>query len=115
MSSILQDIKKALGISQEYTAFDQELIMYINSALMVASQVGVGPDVFQISGDTETWTDFLGTSEDFLSAVKTYVYLKVKLVFDPPANSFVVNSMESQIKELEWRLDVRVEEEKDYG
>jgi hypothetical protein len=114
--SILNTVKKALGLAADYDAFDQELIVHINSALMTASQIGVGPaSGYSITGAGETWEDFLGDKVNLLSAVQTYIYMKVRLVFDPPANSFVVNSFESQIKELEWRLDVRVEEGKNNG
>lgn len=110
-SSILYTIKKMLGLDPDYDAFDVDIVVLINSAFMTLSQLGVGPSSgYQINGSDETWSDFLGEDENKLSAVKSYIYLKTRLVFDPPGNSFVVSSIESHIKELEWRLNVRTEE-----
>lgn len=107
MESILTSIKKLLGIDAEYTYFDDDLVMHINSALMILTQLGVGPaDGFSISKDTETWTDFLGDNLLKLQSVKTYVYLKVRLMFDPPSGSALIESINRQISELEWRLQV---------
>ena len=107
MESILTSIKKLLGIEEEYTHFDNDLIMHINSVLMILSQLGVGAaDGFSISDTTATWTDFLGTDLVKLQSVKTYIYLKVKLVFDPPSSSAVIEAINRQISELEWRLNV---------
>lgn len=114
-SSILNTIKKKLGPSVEYDAFDDDIIVAINSALMVATQIGVGPsEGFSITGASETWEDFLEEDEGKFEAVKDYIYLKTKLLFDPPANSFLVTAMEKQISEFEWRLNVRAEEGKDH-
>lgn len=111
LGGILFTIKKMLGLDPDYKAYDTDIIIYINSALMTLSQLGVGPQYgYQITGDTDTWEDFLGEDETKLSAVKTYIYLKTRLTFDPPANSFVVSAIENQLKELEWRLNVRTEE-----
>lgn len=97
-----------LGIDEEYTHFDVDITIHINSALMFLNQIGIGPDApFLITGDTETWADLLGQVN--VEAVKTYVYLKVKLVFDPPTSSFVLESIKNTITELEWRLNVQVE------
>lgn len=110
MNSILTSVKKMLGIEAEYTHFDADIILYINSVFLSLNQLGVGAEtVFSIEDDTAIWTDFLGTSED-LHAVKTYIYLKVRLLFDPPSTSFVIDAIERQIKELEWRLNVQVSE-----
>lgn len=107
--SILNSIKKLLGIDVDYTAFDQDIIIHINSALMTLTQLGIGPvDGYSISNDVSTWPQFIGVYTD-LNAVRTYVYLKVRLVFDPPATSFVIASIEKQIQELEWRLNVQAE------
>lgn len=104
MDSILNSTKKLLGILSDYDEFDTDLIININSALMILNQLGVGPKTgFRITGSTETWEDFLGERTD-LEAVKTYVYLKVKLMFDPPSSSFVLSSINEQISELEYRL-----------
>ena len=109
MDSILVSIKKMLGIEQEYTHFDSDIIIYTNTALMSLNQIGVGPDTgFVISGETETWSDLFGDRID-LEGVKSCVYLKVRLVFDPPSNSFVLDAIERQIKELEFRIMTQVE------
>jgi hypothetical protein len=106
MDSILNSVKKALGLPPDYTAFDPELIMHINSALSTVTQLGVGPEEgFSIEDSDDTWSDFF-EPDPRLDLVKTYVYLKVKLVFDPPANSFVVTSLEKQAEELGWRIAV---------
>ena len=109
MENILDSIKKLLGIDEADLNFDQELIMHINSVFMVLNQLGVGPvGGFKISSNEEVWTDFVGTRLD-LESVKSYIYLKVRLLFDPPQNSFLVSSIEKQIEEHEWRLQVQVE------
>lgn len=83
--------------------------MYINMAIMSLTQLGVGPEIgFTISSDLEMWSDFIGERKD-IEAVRTFIYLKVRLVFDPPANSFLVEAMERQIRELEWRLNIQVD------
>jgi hypothetical protein len=109
MNSILTSIKKLLGITAEYDHFDPDIIMHINSALMALNQLGVGPsDGFSIEDDTATWQDFIGDVKN-IEAVKTYVYLKVRIVFDPPTSGVVTDSMKEQIRELEWRLNAEVE------
>lgn len=109
MESILTSIKKLLGIDEEYTQFDSDIIMHINSVFLNLTQLGVGPsEGFLIEDDTSTWDDFIGDSNQ-LQAVKSYVYLKVKLLFDPPLSSSVTESMNRMISELEWRLNVAVE------
>lgn len=107
--SILLSIKKLLGISDDYTFFDEDVVMHINSVLMVLNQLGIGPaDGFAISNESDTWGDFIGDTQT-LEAIKSYIYLKVRLMFDPPSSSFTISSIENQIKELEWRLNVMVE------
>lgn len=106
--SILDSIKKLLGIDHDFTDFDPDIIIYINSALMVLSQIGIGNNNYNISGYEELWSDFL-ESKTYLSAAKSYVYLKCRLIFDPPANSFVTESINKQLSELEFRLNVRSE------
>ena len=109
MESILITIKKMLGIDEAFIAFDTDVMMNINSALMVLNQLGVGPATgFMITGKDETWSQFLLARTD-LEAVKTYIYLKVRLLFDPPANSFLVDAIKNQISELEWRINVQSE------
>lgn len=107
--SILLSIKKMLGLSNDYDAFDTDVIIHINSALMYLRQLGVGDDnVFEVTGVEEFWQDLLPTPDN-LGAAKTYVYLRVRLAFDPPTNSFAVAAIERQIDELEWRLNVEAE------
>lgn len=109
MDSILTSIKKLLGIEEEYTQFDTDIIVGINSALMTLSQLGVGLTTsFMITDKTSTWVDFLGDKND-IEGVKLHVYLKTRLSFDPPSNSFLIDAIKEQIKELEWRLNVQVE------
>lgn len=109
MDSILTSIKKMLGPTEVYTHFDPEIIMHINSALFVLKQLGVGPSKgFRILDDSATWKDFLGETEE-LEAVKTYVYMKVKVVFDPPQNSSHLNALKEGINEFEARLNYEVD------
>ena len=109
MESILTSIKKLLGIEEEYTQFDADIIMHINTVFLNLTQLGVGPDEgFFIEDDVAIWEDFIGDSSQ-LQAVKTYVYLKVKLLFDPPLSSSVIESMNRMVSELEWRLNVAVD------
>lgn len=111
MDSILTSIKKLLGIQEDYTHFDTDIIIHINSALMILNQLGVGKENFFITSEDETWDDFLGDNKS-LEAIKTIVYLRVRLTFDPPSNAFVVDSIERMIKELEWRVNVNAEANK---
>lgn len=107
--SILISIKKLLGIAKEYNNFDTDIIIHINTAFLNLNQLGVGPsEGFRIKDDKTTWNMFLNDSEKF-DAVKTYIYLKVKLVFDPPLNSAVLEATKQSITELEWRLNVQAE------
>ena len=109
MESILTSIKKLLGIEEEYTQFDADIIMHINTVFLNLTQLGVGPsEGFLIEDDTAIWEDFIGDSSQ-LQAVKTYMYLKVRLLFDPPLSSSVTESMNRMIAELEWRLNVAVD------
>lgn len=109
MESILTSIKKLLGIAEEYEHFDNDIIMHINSVLMTLTQIGVGPEEgFSITDKYATWSDFIPDMSK-LHAVKSYVYLKVRLLFDPPLNSAVMESMNRMATELEWRLNVTVD------
>jgi hypothetical protein len=105
---ILNDIKKSLGISVDYDAFDSSIVPLINSNIMSLTQLGIGPEEgFVISEDgDETWFDFIGDRID-IEAIKSYIYLNVKLVFDPPSSSFVINAIKDQIQEFVWRLNVQ--------
>lgn len=110
MDSILTSIKKLLGITAEYTHFDADIIMHINSVFMTLTQLGVGPEEgFSIKDDSAIWADFIPDSPVFES-VKTYVFLRVKLLFDPPLTSSVIDSMNRQIEEFEWRLNIMAED-----
>lgn len=106
MDSILTSIKKLLGITEEYEHFDPDIIIHINSAFMILNQLGIGPEEgFAIEDKSSTWDEFIPSGSN-LEAVKTYVHLKVKLMFDPPLSSTVIEAIKSQINELEWRLNV---------
>lgn len=108
--SILNSVKKILGLGEDYTSFDEDVILNINSTFSTLNQLGVGPeDGFAISDDTATWVDFLG-DDARLNHVKTYVWLRVRLLFDPPSTSYSLESMKHQVQELEWRLNVQREE-----
>jgi hypothetical protein len=108
--SILINVKKMLGIDASYTAFDQDIIIHTNTALSVLTQLGIGLSTgFQIEDDVATWTDFLGTDKN-LNTVKSYVYLRVRLLFDPPTTSYLITALNEQIREFEWRLNVYREE-----
>lgn len=103
--SILTSIKKLLGIVESDTSFDAELIMLINSALMVIMQEWYGVDhAFRIEGKSETWEDFLGETETDYEGLKQYIFLRVKMVFDPPTNSSVIEAMKKEMEDLEWRM-----------
>lgn len=109
MESILTSIKKLLGIAEDYDHFDMDLIIHINTVFMGLTQMGVGPaEGFTINSSFDTWDRFV-TSDQNLEAVKSYVYLKVKLLFDPPLSSAVIESTNRLISELEWRLTVGAE------
>ena len=109
MESILTSIKKLLGIGEDYTQFDTDIIIHINSVLMVLTQLGVGPsEGFMISDEYSTWEDFIG-NKPYLNSVKTYMHLRVRLLFDPPLSSAALESLKKQADEFEWRLQVAVE------
>jgi len=111
--SILESIKKLLGLPPSYTNFDQDIIIHINTYLGVLNQMGVGKTGFHIEDDSETWEDFLEGHTASLYEVKTYVYLRVKMVFDPPSSSLVSEAMSKNIDELGWRLNVKVDPEQE--
>lgn len=112
MSSILNDVKRAVIGDLDidgYMHFDHDLIMHINSTLNIVKQLGIGPTKnYEITGDKEQWTDFFQEDENF-PMIKSYIYLKVRLLFDPPQNSSLIEAMKNQIAEFEWRLNVDAE------
>lgn len=104
MSSILESVKKALGINEDQNEFDPELIMHINTILATLTQIGVGSeDGFAITGKENEWSEFI-SDEPKWSQVKTYVYTKVRLIFDPPQSSAAIDAMKKVADELEWRI-----------
>jgi hypothetical protein len=108
--SILISTKKVLGIAEDYDAFDLDIITHINSAFSTLTQLGVGPAAgFMIQDTTETWSDFIGDDLQY-NAVKSYVFLKTRQLFDPPSTSYLISAVEKQIQELEWRLNTHREE-----
>lgn len=103
--SILISTKKILGIAEDYTVFDLDIITHINTAFSTLTQLGIGPTVgFMIEDDSAEWEEFFGNNLRY-NSIKSYVYLKVKQLFDPPQTSYLINAMEKQIEELEWRLN----------
>lgn len=110
MDSILTSIKKLLGITEEYKHFDDDLIMHINSVFFTLTQLGVGPeDGFRIADDSAVWSEFIGDDVKNFESVKSYIHLKVRLLFDPPTNSTVLESIERMAREYEWRLNLTAE------
>lgn len=106
--SILNDTKKLLGITEEYTEFDRDIILDINTVFMIINQLGVGPKKpFVISSSAETWNDFTHAKD--IEAVKSYLFLKVKMIFDPPQVGPTIEAYNKMISELEWRLNVQVD------
>lgn len=109
MDSILTSIKKMLGIDADYSPFDMDIIMHINAVFVVLRQLGAGPEEgFSIAGNTETWSNY-STDTILLNIVRPYIYLKVRLAFDPPQASSAVESTKEMIAELEWRINVHVD------
>ena len=109
MESILASVKHQLGPEEEYEHFDPELILFINSVLAEFTQMGVGPAKgFEIHDATETWHDFMG-DDPRLNFVKSWVTLKVKMLFDPPQSSALIDSANRLLSELEWRINVSVD------
>lgn len=108
--SILNSTKKILGVPEDYTVFDLDIITHINTAFSTLAQLGVGPSAgFMINDAEEEWTDFI--VDDFqYNSVKSYVFLKVRQLFDPPQTSYLISATQKQIEELEWRLNVHREE-----
>ena len=108
--SILNSTKKILGIAEDYTVFDLDIITHINSAFSTLTQLGVGPpEGFMIEDADDVWSDFIEDDPQY-NAVKSYVFLRVRYLFDPPATSYLISATEKQIEELEWRLNTHREE-----
>ena len=108
MDSILVSVKKMLGIDESYLVFDTDIIIHINTVLSILHQLGIGADEgFQIDSDEQTWADLFG-DDPRLNFIKSYVYLKVRSLFDPPTGS-VLESLNRSISELEWRINVAVD------
>lgn len=107
--SILTSVKKMLGITEDYTQFDMDIIIHINSVFAILYQLGVGPGhCYSITDKTNTWSEFI-SDQTKLELVKSYMYLKVKLIFDPPTVGTVMEATNRQIAEFEWRLNVAVD------
>ena len=113
--SILNSIKKLLNISKDEHAFDTDIIIHINSVISALLQIGIGPsEGFRVSDESDTWQDYIA-DEQKIDYIKTYIYLKVKMIFDPPLNSSLMQSFNETIRELEWRLHINYESTKDGG
>ena len=103
MESILDTVKKLLGIQAEYTNFDEDIIVHINTAFATLNQLGVGPaEGFYVDDKTVFWDEYITTVN--MQMIKSYIYLKVRILFDPPTSSVLMDSMNRSIAELEWRL-----------
>lgn len=111
-TSILTSTKKVLGLAADYTAFDEDVMIHINSAFSTLTQLGIGPSTgFMIEDRTSDWSEFVDMESDpQFNSIKSYVFLKTKMLFDPPQTSFVIDALNKQIEELEWRLNVHREE-----
>lgn len=108
-ASILTSTKKTLGIAEDYTAFDDDIIMHINTVFSTLNQLGVGPaEGFEIADKTILWAAFLGTDLR-LNNIKSYMYMRVRLMFDPPSTSYLITSMQNQVEQLEWRINTERE------
>ena len=107
-NSILLSVKKALGLNADYTAFDEDIMQYINSALAKVKQLGVGSQIITVSDNSTTWSA-LDVPQDQINMAKPYVNLSVRLLFDPPTTSFTKDALTAQLKEYEWRLNTQHE------
>jgi hypothetical protein len=110
VESILNTIKKLLGIDPDNTDFDDDIKIHINSVIPNLSQMGIGPKIgFIVKSVDDTWSDYIDSSTINLEGVKTYIYLKIKLIFDPPTNSTTIDAINKNLSELEWRMMLSVE------
>lgn len=112
--SILNSIKKLLNISKDEHAFDTDIIIHINSVISSLLQIGIGPKGYRISDENDSWDEYVPDDSN-IDYIKTYIYLKVKMIFDPPLNSSLMQSFNETIRELEWRLHINYESTKDGG
>lgn len=111
VDSILNTTKKALNLPADYDAFDADIVMHINSVFSTLNQLGIGPqEGFRIDDDSTEWSALLN-GDDRLNNVKSYVYLRVRMLFDPPGTSFHLEAVKQQITELEWRINAQREDE----
>lgn len=109
-TGILNSTKKVLGIADDYTVFDLDIITYINTAFSTLNQLGVGPpEGFMIEDDSAEWDDYIADDDIQLNAVKSYIFLRTKMLFDPPTIGYLIDAYQKQIDELEWRLNVKRE------
>lgn len=107
--SILKSIKKVVGVAPDYDVFNEDILFAINTTFSTLNQLGIGPeDGFLVEDETSTWSDYIGGNPNYYP-IKTYVQLKTRLLFDPPANSIIKGAIDEQLKEIEWRLNVRRE------
>lgn len=110
MDSILKSIKQMLGLTEDYKHFDVDIIIHINTAFRVLHQLGVGPSkVFKINDEYDTWNEFIEDDCEGFDEVKTYVYQRVKILFDPPLSSAHLTALKESVAEFEWRLQVESE------
>lgn len=110
MDSILTTTKELSGVMATYDSFDKDIIMYINSVFLVLKQLGVGPtEGFAITGETETWSDFIPNNAVLRESVKAYMGSKVRLKFDPPTSSALLEALNRDVAESEWRLNAEAE------
>lgn len=106
-NSILANTKKLLGIEDDYTAFDVDILTHINSVFSTLTQLGIGPESgFRIDDSSVEWSSFISEDKPYLNNVKSYMYLRVRILFDPPTTSFALDAMKEQVKEFEWRLSL---------
>lgn len=107
--SILKSIKGFLGIQEEDNDFDQDVLLHVNTMLSNLYQIGVGEEPKHIFSDEETWTDLFSNEPELIDLIKEYIFLKTKLLFDPPSSSFVLNALSEQINEVQWRINMQTE------
>lgn len=108
--SILNSVKKNLGLTSDYKAFDSDIIMHINSVFGTLHQLGVGPaQGYQITDEGEEWSDYTD-NQVLLNPVKSYITLRIRMIFDPPTTSFHLEAIKEQIREFEWRISIQREE-----